>query len=77
MELKGFVHNQIFTVLFTPLIIHIYKHFADFPQQNGNTAGFFLSKSFLILPVNAGKLPPRNNRHLFVDMAGKLIEKPL
>lgn len=33
MELKSVTQNQTFTVLSTPLIIHNYKHFADFPQQ--------------------------------------------
>lgn len=33
MELKSFVQNQTFTALSAPLIIHIYKHFANFPQQ--------------------------------------------
>lgn len=33
MELKSFAQNQTFTVLSTPVIIHIYKHFADFPRQ--------------------------------------------
>lgn len=77
------IQKHTFTVLPTPPINHIYKYFSDLLSADLEMATqqvFFFPKQFIFHSASKReKITSKKHStfNLFLDVAGKLIEKPL
>lgn len=76
------IQNHTLPVLLTPPIYHIYKYFADFLSADLKmaTQQTFPPKQFISHSTSKRKKitsKKHSTFNLFLDVAGRLIEKPL